>query len=352
MGSRRPGPSFDPLDQPDEGLRGRLRRLLSQGDNPLGWSLPLYRLGGIQVRVHLFFVLYIAFELIFSNLRRDAIGTGYTALFLGMLFLLVLLHEYGHCLACRFVQGEADEILLWPLGGLASCRPPHNWRASLLTTLGGPAVNAVLWPILGTAVGLTLGRDAVLFNPFFPHTALVGLNPDAWWKVGLWWAYYLNFSLLAFNMLCAMFPLDAGRVVQELLWSRLGYRRSMEIATTAGLFVAGGLAVLGMVSQQTTLFAIAMFGGITCYTERQRLRFSGETEEEESPFAASLRPEPEVEPEPAGPSKAELRRREQERQEQVELDRILAKIKATGLDSLTKSERKALEQATAKRRGG
>ncbi len=42
----------------------------------------------------------------------------------GLLFVSVLLHEFGHCFAARWVDGDATEIMIWPLGGLASsiCR--------------------------------------------------------------------------------------------------------------------------------------------------------------------------------------------------------------------------------------
>ena len=39
---------------------------------------------------------------------------------MGLLFLAVLLHELGHCFGARSVEGDAQEILLWPLRGLAS----------------------------------------------------------------------------------------------------------------------------------------------------------------------------------------------------------------------------------------
>ena len=40
------------------------------------------------------------------------------------LFAIVLMHEFGHPLACRSVGGKADQIILWPLGGVAYVDPP------------------------------------------------------------------------------------------------------------------------------------------------------------------------------------------------------------------------------------
>jgi Zn-dependent protease len=63
-------------------------------------------------------------------------------------FVLVLLHEFGHVLACRSVGGTADRVLLWPLGGLAFVAPPARPGALLWSIAAGPLVNVVLAPIL------------------------------------------------------------------------------------------------------------------------------------------------------------------------------------------------------------
>src|SRR5205807_4989903 len=68
---------------------------------------------------------------------------------IALLFLSVLLHEFGHCFGARFVDGDAHEILLWPLGGLAYVEVPHTPRANFITTLAGPLVNLLLCVISG-----------------------------------------------------------------------------------------------------------------------------------------------------------------------------------------------------------
>ncbi|MFN0012648.1 MAG: site-2 protease family protein [Phycisphaerales bacterium] len=335
-----------------------------RGDNPMDWSITLFKIAGIRVRAHMLFVLYVVFEVVAAALQQGQLGPGYRALSIGALFTLVLLHEFGHCLVCRWVGGTADDILLWPLGGLAFCRPPHRWKASLATTLGGPAVNAVLVPVLGALVLSTgTGWDGLIFNLFKYEATLVQLNLTSWWAVGVWSLYYVNLALLAFNMLVPMFPMDAGRVVQELLWARVGYAKSMWISTTVGLAGAAVLAVLGMTTNQTTLIMIAIFGGLTCYSERQKLRYLRWQEEEESPWAASAqarwRPDadaragtpPEV-PEDFDPDAAARKARAALEAEQTEVDRILAKIARAGMASLSRAEKATLEGASARKRRG
>lgn len=325
-------------------LRSFFRRVFGDGENPLDWALPLYTAWGIRVRIHIIFVIMIAADLI-RAIPSDRIGWLFMAVGLSSLFLLVLLHEYGHCLACRWVGGEADQILMWPLGGLASCRPPETWKANLITTLGGPAVNAALFPILGAAVFVIgPGWSWVVFNPFSPSDVL-GDPAMTLWKMPLWWFHYINLLLLAFNMLLPMYPLDAGRVLQELLWSRMGYRRATEITVTIGLVVAVTLFVVAITARNGggRLVAIALFGGITCWMERQRLRFAASGGEFE--FAASLQPDK--------PAREPSRRQaERERQHLEEIDRILAKIAREGMGSLTPREKRALQKDTARRRQG
>jgi len=328
-------------------FRAAVRRIFGDGENPLSWALPLYTAWGIRVKAHLFFIIYIV-AMLLSSLPQNAIGPGFMALAMLALFGMVLLHEYGHCFACRAVGGEADEILMWPLGGLASVMPPEDWKSHLWTVLGGPAVNAVLWPVFAVMVLALTGFawSSVLFNPFDPGLALgaaqVSATGPVWLVTAVWWLMYINLVLLAFNMLVPMYPMDAGRTMHALLWRSMGQRRATEITVTVGLVTAGVIAIMGIVFSQTLLLALAVFGGITCWLERRRLRF--ETGDDPGYSVATI-PEDDAD---AGPSPRELRAIEREAAERAEVDRILAKISESGLQSLTPKERKTLERASSK----
>src|SRR4051812_5136754 len=97
-------------------FRDVMGRIFGDSRNIWGWSLPLYRAWGIQVRLHLLFLFMIGWQLIAALIHGGG-ELQWTAMWIGTLFGLVLLHEYGHCIACRWVGGTADQILLWPLGG-------------------------------------------------------------------------------------------------------------------------------------------------------------------------------------------------------------------------------------------
>lgn len=343
--------------EPDDagGWKARLSRAFGGGSNPFTWALFLYSAWGIRVRLHLFFLVYIAAQVLVSFASQEGMGPGYILLLMGALFGLVLLHEYGHCFTCRAVRGEADEIILWPLGGLAMCRPPHDWRAHLWTTLGGPAVNVALLPVFAAALLIATGGKwgAVVFNPFAPGVTAAMLTTAggdaAFWLTGLWWLHYINFLLLAFNMLLPMYPMDAGRVVQALIWRSAGYQKSMEISTTLGLLVAGVLFVFAMVAGETLLMAIAIFGGFTCWAEKQRLKFEATAGGVPGVdlSAAYDRYDPK---EAARDAEKARKAREKEEAEFAEIDRILSKIREQGMGSLTRKERRLLSKETERKR--
>jgi Zn-dependent protease len=131
--------------------------------DPLTWSFPLPRLFGVNIRVHVFFLLVVVGLPMREAFVKDALpGLWIEAcVLMGLLFGSVLLHEFGHCFGARAVDGDATEVLLWPLGGLASTEVPHTPRAHFITTAAGPAVNLLL------CVGVCLALAAVSIVPSF-----------------------------------------------------------------------------------------------------------------------------------------------------------------------------------------
>ena len=329
---------------------------------PLMWllsgSVPLFTFAGIRVRMHASLLVLIVVELLLAQTRW---GLGVQNAIAGttILFASVLLHEFGHCFGARWTGGEADEVLLWPLGGLAMSRPPHRPWPSFLTTAAGPAVTLGICVIAWALLSLFGTGDGAL--PWFPlhrdglHLAI----PDSEFARYLWWIFSVNYALFAFNMLLVFYPFDAGRMLQELLWVRVGYYRSMQIAIPIGMVGAVGLVVFGLAYLELTLMLIGGFGFHTCWRQRQLLRELGPDGFEDEGggiYAAAY--------EPATPSRrkrktsrAAKRAVAQARRSAVEakleserLDAILAKVSAIGLAGLTWRERRVLRRATENRR--
>ena len=150
--SRRDAPfeSFDPSGSGRGGARV-WNRVFENPENPLGWSVFFCRFRGITVRVHIFTLVYIGVMLLWSIPKSNA-GILYMAPAMASLFVIVLLHEFGHCFACRRTGGEADRIVMLPFGGLALAQPQQNWKSHLITTVGGPLVNVVMLPFTSAAL--------------------------------------------------------------------------------------------------------------------------------------------------------------------------------------------------------
>jgi Zn-dependent protease len=134
--------------------------------DPLTWSFPLGRLFGINIRVHLLFPLVALGLVLRVAFTKDVLpGLWVEACYLmGLLFVAVLLHEFGHCFGARAVDGDANEVMLWPLGGLAYTDVPHTPRATFITTAAGPAVNLLLSVLV--CVGLAFASVAPSFKPW------------------------------------------------------------------------------------------------------------------------------------------------------------------------------------------
>jgi Zn-dependent protease len=335
------------------------------------WALPLFRIAGITVRLHLFFVAFLLAMIAraASAGSDSSVGLKPTLLGLGALFLVILLHEFGHAFACRAVGGRADEILLWPLGGLASCTPPERPKAHLWTALGGPLVNvaliAVLTPLIGLRTGQWLGL--AIPNPFDLGgmiqradigAGILGEPFGGWVELFLILLNYISWTLLLFNLL-PMFPLDGGRILQAILWKRHGYARSMRLACRSGLVGAVLLGIAALAVDGTTLLAIALFGGVVCFATAKQVEYERDYlgfEPDPSELAAV---EEEIEPTPRAkrdrPADARAltgKHAEAPSETDSEIDAILVKILKQGRDSLTAAELDALARATERKRDG
>lgn len=110
------------------------------------WSLPLFRFAGIQVYLHASWFL-VALVRIPSFVGADVSMVGAIAIYV-TLFAIVLMHEFGHALACRQTGGQTHDIILWPLGGIAFVSPPPRPGATLWSIAAGPLVNLALVPVL------------------------------------------------------------------------------------------------------------------------------------------------------------------------------------------------------------
>jgi Zn-dependent protease len=211
-------------------------------NNLTSGSLPLFRVAGIQVYLHWTWLLVGYFE-VGSRVNRYETSAWNVIEYLG-LFGIVLLHEFGHALACRQVGGQANQIVLWPLGGVAFVQPPPRPGALLWSIAAGPLVNVILIPVSVVAIVFarvtSLGADF----PDLQHFLV---------SIGV-----INFVLLVFNLL-PIYPLDGGQILRALLWFVIGPGRSLMVTGVIGLAGAAGMIVLAVFLQDKWLTFVALF---------------------------------------------------------------------------------------------
>jgi Zn-dependent protease len=188
-------------------------------------SFRLFRIAGVEVFLHWSWFLIAAWET--TALGRRYVSPIWGAVEYLALFLIVLLHEFGHALACRQTGGRADKIVLWPLGGLAFVEPPPRAAAMLWSIAAGPLVNVALVPIINFIA--IAGR----------HAGWSITAPDAARLITAIW--FINLALLVFNLL-PIYPLDGGQILRALLWFPFGEIRSLKIASIVG--IAGSVTLL------------------------------------------------------------------------------------------------------------
>src|SRR5216684_262718 len=114
--------------------------------DPFSWAFPLGRFFGIPVKVNVLFPLVAAGLILRAAFQKDVEPGSWidAAMLMALLFVVVLLHEFGHCFGARAVDGDAQEVMMWPLGGLAFVDVPHTPRANFIAVAAGPAVNLVI----------------------------------------------------------------------------------------------------------------------------------------------------------------------------------------------------------------
>src|SRR5260370_34612383 len=180
-------------------------------------SFRLFRFAGIDVFLHWSWFAVAAYQLY----GRTHLYSSFSWVVLESLslFSIVLLHEFGHALAGRQVGGQANQIVLWPLGGVAYVAPPQRAGATLWSIAAGPLVNVVLAPII-----MGIGRVSLLWGWY---AAVPDLRPL------IHAVFYIDVGLLIFNIL-PIYPLDGGQILRALLWFVLGRARSLMVATILG----------------------------------------------------------------------------------------------------------------------
>jgi Zn-dependent protease len=240
-------------------------------------SFRIVTLFGIPVHLHWTFFLVFVYIYFLGSFSASApkLTVSYMILIL-MLFVCVLMHEFGHALMARRFGVSTQDIILSPIGGIARLsKLPEKPIQEFLVAIAGPAVNFAIAIALAPIYYWTLSavdRSNLIYsvfnasgNYFAPDLSMGGFL-----IVGLFW---LNIVLALFNLLPA-FPMDGGRVLRALLSLKLSRVRATRYAAFIGKAFAIVFVGIGFFSQPMNLLYvfIGVFIFMTAASEYRMVR--------------------------------------------------------------------------------
>src|SRR5271167_521241 len=174
------------------------------------WSIPVGRLFGIEIRIHLTFLFLLVFLFSTEAATQDASAAERVLALVGILFGSVVLHELGHALVARGSGIPAKGIILLPIGGITILDeanvipdPVNGWKRDIRIAVAGPLVNLF---IAGLSALVLI--EAI---PGFSLTARPLIHSGALLRSIVWSNFYLGL----FNLLPA-YPMDGGRVLRAI----------------------------------------------------------------------------------------------------------------------------------------
>jgi Zn-dependent protease/CBS domain-containing protein len=215
----------------------------------LGSSLRLFNVAGTDVRVHPTFFFLLAWIGAVYWMRGGAGAALHGLIFISLLFVCVVLHEFGHIFAARRYGIRTPDVTLLPIGGVASLeRIPEKPSQEIFVALAGPAVNVVIALALAVLVGprIELSELAELQQARSGLDALLIQLMSA------------NIALVIFNLIPA-FPMDGGRVLRALLATQMGHTQATRIAAAIGQGFAVLLGFMGLLGGNAVLILVAVF---------------------------------------------------------------------------------------------
>ncbi len=351
------------------------------------WSLSLGRWGGVQIRLHALFLL-VGFGAIFLVSREPVIyssvpaGAGATAatsglnptwyalLGVGILFVSVVVHEFGHAIAAWRLGSSVENMVIGPLGGLVPIGQIQEPQGDLLIALSGPLANL----FIGLAVApliLFTGTDLfmLLRNPILPQGLLDGGD---FGLIALRLVCWINVMLFLVNLLPA-FPLDGGRVLRAIFWPAFEFRAAGLAVSRCGKFVALILFVIALVFDDAKpgrmlppWFPLGLLAMYIFFHSRHESERIEEHEVDDDLFGYDFSEGYTSLEQPHTPSKFSLggirlwleeRRAEKERrqrdievEEERRVDGILARLHSEGMEALSSEERSLLQRVSARYR--
>ncbi|MGD1980087.1 MAG: hypothetical protein PVJ98_11890 [Akkermansiaceae bacterium] len=230
-----------------------------------------FKLFNIPVRVEPLF--WVAGFILGNGLgidSRDALFM--TLMWMIVLFVSILVHEFGHALTSRKLTGVNPSVKLWAMGGLAYPNTMPSRRESFWITWAGPLAGLTFFLVITLVTCLILGFSSggriILSLAFGTHSFLDADAAIIWNQMNLA-VFQLLKSLVFINFwwslvnLLPVFPLDGGQIYASVETSQ---RKVFQV----GVVVGAVTAVIGIAVFKSIF--IAFLFGFLAYQNYQRLQ--------------------------------------------------------------------------------
>ena len=225
-----------------------------------GWSFPIGRILGVDVRIHTFFLLLLGLSISYASMTGATGGRGF-ALWL-LLVLAVIVREIVRALGAAWFGLELRSMLLLPTGALFSYATPE--ANELAATPGMQKRMGVIGPITNIIFGLMLAAIALTFSPEVNLHERPWLSPSHLLRAAVW----INLLLGLLNLLPAS-PLDGGRVFRGEFAKMKGGIKGARAASGLGQAIAIALMITGFLMPNIWLIMLGGFVLIGAHMEDQ-----------------------------------------------------------------------------------
>ena len=227
-----------------------------------GWSIPLGRWMGVEMRVHVFFPLLAFVCMGFST--SEGMGRG-----LGLFMLLVVavfVRETARLITAAWLGLRLRAVLLIPIGGLFAYANPESQEnanqgvGQFALAFIGPLANGITGLFLAATFMGAGGNVDLLGQPFITPANLI--RSMVWLQVGM-----------AVLHLLPAYPLDMGRLIRGSFARKHGFSPSGRIAAGLGQALALVAMLGGMMLRNPWLFFVGFFIMIGAQVEDQGVFF-------------------------------------------------------------------------------
>jgi len=200
------------------------------------WSFRIGRIFGVDVRLHIFFVLLLGLLLSYAGLT-GASGLRGAGLWCLLLFA-VEVRELARALVAAWLELEPRSILLLPVGGIITYATTESTerasepKSEITLALAGPIANLFAGLILAALISAASPAIDLLHRPW--------IDPAHLLRAMVW----MQLTLAGVHLLPA-FPLDGGRILRSALDRSRGSLKGARAAAALGQAIAFAMVLLG-----------------------------------------------------------------------------------------------------------